>query len=89
MGAVAHAEHKLHPGLGGGGGRLGDAATQGPAQYLCAGSDCGSGVSVPLQELFLGEVTPRGLLLLGKMLSVHLLLSPYSSQYFHCVINLR
>ncbi|XP_031972413.1 LOW QUALITY PROTEIN: deleted in malignant brain tumors 1 protein-like [Corvus moneduloides] len=48
---------------------------------------------VSLQEPVWGGVTPRGQLLLGKMLSVHLLLSPYSSQYLqledHPVISLR
>lgn len=56
-------------------------------------SCCGSCVSVSFQDPFWGGVTPRGQFLFGKMLSVHLLLSPYSSQYFQLddnpVISLR
>lgn len=52
----------------------------GPA--MCPGCDCGSGVSVSLQESFWGGVTSTGLFLLGKILSVHLLLSPSSSHCF-------
>uniref|UniRef100_A0A8C3URM1 CUB and zona pellucida-like domain-containing protein 1 n=1 Tax=Catharus ustulatus TaxID=91951 RepID=A0A8C3URM1_CATUS len=42
---------------------------------MCPGCDCGSGVPVSLQEPFWGGVT-TGLFLLGKILSVQLLLSP-------------
>lgn len=53
MGDIAHAEHKLHPGLVGGGERLGGADTQGPA--VCPGSDCGSGISLSLFRSPSGE----------------------------------